>query len=231
MVPIDCARAYHWADIMSIEKRKYELKARAQKLDETRQRIVEATVGLHRDIGPARTTVSEIARRAGVRRDTVYNHFPDSGELFAACGDYSMAQNPPPDLSAALALDAPAGRLHAVLTAFYSWYREIASGLQHLQRDRLVLPALDAAMRVRIDEPLAKLVDSLLAGFPSSDESRDGRRAIIAVALDFWTWRRLDREGLSDEQAAALMTAAAEAIAAPDSGTAGDRQGRKGSRR
>jgi AcrR family transcriptional regulator len=199
---------------VSTEKRKYELKARAQKLEENRRRIVEATAGLHAEIGPARTTVAEIARRAGVRRDTVYNHFPDPDELFAACGDYSMATNPAPDLSAALALDDPRARLRAVLTAFYRWYGEIAPGLEHLQRDRLVLPGLDAAMRVRIDQPLADVVDSLCAGFRGGGSS-DRLRVLIALALDFWTWRRLEREGLAADQAAELMAAAAEAAAAP----------------
>lgn len=186
---------------MSTEKRKYELKARAERLKETRARIVEATAGLHAEIGPAATTVAEIARRVGVRRDTVYNHFPDPGELYGACGDYSMTRNPPPDLSAAFALDEPGARLRAVLQALYSWYREVAAGLEHLQRDRLVLPALDAAMRTRIDDRLAMLVDSLAAGLSPDAEYPEGRHALIALALDFWAWRRLDREGLSGRSA------------------------------
>lgn len=198
---------------MSSEKRKYELKARAEKLAETRQRIVEAAASLHAEVGPARTTVVEIARRAQVRRDTVYNHFPHEGELFAACGDYSMARNPPPDPSAALALDDPVERLGAVLTAFYGWYRKTPRGMEHLQRDRLVLPALDAAMAVRVDRPLAALIDALAAGFAPEARSRQGLRAAVALALDFWTWRRLASEGLSDDHAAALMVGAVQAAA------------------
>jgi AcrR family transcriptional regulator len=66
-------------------KRKYELKARADRQAETRRRITEATVALHEEVGPARTTVTEVARRAGVTRLTVYNNFPEERELFAAC--------------------------------------------------------------------------------------------------------------------------------------------------
>ncbi len=192
--------------------RKYELKARAEKFAQTRQRIVEAAAGLHAEVGPAQTTVAGIARRAGVRRATVYNHFPDEGDLFAACGDYSLARNPPPDLSAALALDNPAERLHAVLTAFYIWYRTAARGLENLQRDRLVVPALDAAMTIRIDQPITGLVDSLAAGFAPVDGSDQGLRAVVALALDFWTWRRLASEGLPDDNAAALMVTAVTAV-------------------
>src|SRR4051795_10199971 len=82
------------------EKRTYELKERARKQAETRRRIVEATVALHQEVGPARTTVAEIARRAGVQRLTVYNHFPDERELFGACSAHFIGGHPPPDPAA-----------------------------------------------------------------------------------------------------------------------------------
>lgn len=197
---------------MSNEKREYKLKARAERLAQTRQRIVEAAASLHAEVGPARTTVSEIARRARVQRDTVYNHFPDESDLFAACGDYSMSRNPPPNPSAALALDDPAKRLSGVLAAFYPWYRQMAGGIEHLYRDRLSLPALDAAMKVRMDRPLGALVDALAAGFGAPGGPSGTVHAVIALSLDFWTWRRLAGHGLSDEKAAELMVTAVQAI-------------------
>src|ERR1700693_6215130 len=100
---------------MSTQNRKYALKARAETQAETRRRIVEATSELHDEGGPARATVAGIARRAGVQRLTVYNHFPNERELFAACSDHWLAQHPPPDPAAALALANPAERLRAVL--------------------------------------------------------------------------------------------------------------------
>ena len=69
---------------MKSNRRKYELKKRAERQDETRQRIVEATVALHEELGPAQTSISKIAERAGVRRSTVYRHFPDEDAPFAA---------------------------------------------------------------------------------------------------------------------------------------------------
>jgi len=146
-------------------KRKYELKARAEKQAETRRRITEATVALHEEVGPARTTVAEVARRAGVTRLTVYNNFPEERELIAACQGHWMQLHPLP------ALDPSAGA-EAVLRSLYGWYRETAR-----------MAALAAA----------------LGGGP-----------LTALALDFWTWRRLAvEERLSDEQAAALMARAA----------------------
>ncbi len=184
---------------------------RAEKQAATRRRIVEATSALHEEVGPARTTVAEIARRAGVSRLTVYNNFPDEKELFAACGDHSMAQNPLPDPSAAFAIDNPAERLRAVLRPFYIWYRKNARANENLQRDRLVIPALDAVMRIRMDQQVAHLADVLAAGFTPAARSAKGLRAAVALALDFWTWRRLAGEGMSDDDAAALMVGAVKA--------------------
>jgi len=193
---------------MSSQNRKYALRVRAEKQAETRRRIVEATSALHEEVGPARTTVAEIARRAGVQRLTVYNNFPNEKELFAACGEHSLAKNPPPDPSAALANDDPAERLRGVLGPLYRWYRTSERGHENLQRDRLVMPALDAVMRIRMDQSLGNLARALAAGFTPMARSAKGLRAVVALALDFWTWRRLAHEGMSDEDAAALMVGA-----------------------
>lgn len=200
---------------MSSQKRKYTLSARAEKQAETRRRIVEATSALHEELGPARTTVADIARRAGVNRLTVYNNFPHPQELFAACGDHWLAHNPPPDLSAAFQVDNPVEFLRVVLVLFYGWYRKTSRASEHMQRDRLVMPALDEEMRIRMDQQVATLADSLAAGFPSAARSAQSVRAAIALALDFWAWRRLAAEGLTDDESAALMVGAVKAAAQP----------------
>jgi len=191
--------------------RKYELKARAEKQAETRRRIVEATSNLHEQVGPARTTVAEIARRAGVQRLTVYTHFPTETELFDACGQHWMDRNAPPDPSAALAIDNPDERLRAVLRPLYRWYRKNARTTENLQRDRLVMPALDGVMRIHMDQQFANLANALASGFAPKGRPAKGVRAAIALTLDFWTWRRLASEGTSDDAAAALMVGAVKA--------------------
>ena len=198
---------------MSSQTRKYALKVRAEKQAETRRRIVEATAALHTEVGPARTTVAEIARRAGVQRLTVYNNFPEERELFEACGAYWLAGNPPPDPTAALEMKNPTERLSAVLVPLYSWYRSTARTIENMQRDRLVMPALDAVMRIRLDRQFEDLSTALAAGFPQGANSNKGLRAAVALAIDFWTWRRLAGEGLSDAAAAALMVGAVKAAA------------------
>lgn len=198
---------------MSSQIRKYELKARAEKQAETRRRIVEATSALHEEVGPIRTTVAEIARRAGVQRLTVYNNFPNETELFDACGQHSMDTNPPPDPTAALTIPNPDERLGAVLGPLYRWYRKNARGTENLQRDRLLMPALDAVMRIRMDQQFANLANALASGFAPDSRQLKGVRAAVALALDFWTWRRLADEGMSDGAAAALMVGAVKATA------------------
>src|SRR3954453_327794 len=96
-------------------KRKYELKARAEAQEETRRRITEATVGLHLEVGPAQTTISEIAKRAGVQRLTVYNNFPDELSLLGACSAHYATQHPLQDPSALVSIEEPRERTGAAL--------------------------------------------------------------------------------------------------------------------
>jgi AcrR family transcriptional regulator len=193
---------------VSIQKRKYELRARAERQRETRRRIAAATAELHEDVGPARTTVAEIARRAGVQRLTVYKNFPDEYELFAACQRHFLAKNRPPDPSSALAIAEPHERLEAVLHPLYRWYRRTERMSANVRRDREIVPALDSLMARTTDARAAQLADALSAGFVEGERPRREVRAVVALALDFWTWRRLAREGLSDAAAARLMVEA-----------------------
>jgi AcrR family transcriptional regulator len=186
---------------MSTQKRKYELKARAEAQQATRERIAAAAASLHEEVGVTKTTVADIARRAGVQRLTVYNHFPDLETLLPACTAHFLGEHPLPDLEAALAPESPAHRLSAVLTALYRWYREAAPMQRRVLGERAAIPELDAWMAQSQDALLAALADRLAAGFAPRTQAR----ALVALALDFWTWERLEREGLDDAAAAELM--------------------------
>lgn len=190
---------------VSSKKRSYQLKERAKRQAETRQRIVEATVALHEEKGPAATTVTEIARRAGVSRLTVYNHFPSDGDLFAACQDEFLTRHPPPDLAATLALADPEERVRETLAAVYRSYRRREPVTAKVLRDRKGLPALDALLARTLDSGQAELARSLAAPLVASGRNRKRVRAAVALALDYSTWERLTREGLTDGGAAQLM--------------------------
>jgi len=186
---------------MSTQKRRYELKARAEAQQATRDRIAAAAAALHEEVGIAKTTVADIARRAGVQRLTVYNHFPHLHALLPACTAHWLTEHPRPDLEPAFALADPAERLKAVLTSLYGWYRETAPMRRRVLGERATVPELDAWLARSSDPMLAELATRLSAGFDRPDA-----RALVALALDFWTWQRLEREGLGDAAAAELMT-------------------------
>jgi AcrR family transcriptional regulator len=199
---------------MSTETRKYELKARAESQHETRERIARAAAELHEELGVANTTVAEIARRSGVSRLTVYNHFASLSELLPACADHYATLHPPPDLSGPLAMADPVERVRAVLARLYGWYRETEPMLGKLFSDRASVPELDRFMEQGRDRMQAQLAGDLAAGFAARGRRAERLKALIRLALDFWSWRRLSREGLDDEAAADLMAAAIAAHSA-----------------
>src|SRR3954466_12921671 len=141
---------------MSTQKRKYELKARAEAQQAPRERIAAAAASLHEEVGVARTTVADIARRAGVQRLTVYNHFPDLQALLPACTAHWLAEHPQPDLGAAFALEQPAERLRTALAALYRWYRETAPMQRRIFGERATVPEIDAWLAQSADPMLAE---------------------------------------------------------------------------
>jgi AcrR family transcriptional regulator len=196
------------------KNRKYELKARAESQERTRQRIAKAAAELHERVGPAETTVAEIARRAGVSRLTVYKHFPDNAALYPACSAHYASEHPLPDFGAALAGEDPVDRVRALLRTVYGvLYRERQDMMRNLYRDRRLDPALDEFMRANSDVALAGLADALTAGFELEGDRAARVHSIARVALDFWTWERLTGDGMDDEAAAELMTEAVVSLA------------------
>jgi AcrR family transcriptional regulator len=188
--------------------RKYEMKRRAEQVEETRRRITEAAVELHGTVGPARTTISAVAARAGVDRLTVYRHFPDEVALFQACTSHWLAHNPFPDPSPWSSIEDPQTRLRCALGELYTWYRTSRPMMENFFRDGPSVPAL--AGRLREWDSYQKHGRTLLArGWPATGRRKKLLTAAIGHALDFHTWRSLDRQNLDDATAAELMTALA----------------------
>jgi len=194
--------------------RKYQQKRRAEQQSDTRRRIVEAVVALHREIGPARTTIKAIAERAGVERLTVYRHFADEGALFAACDAHFRTESLLPDPAAWTGVTDPAARLRAALLAFYGHYRRGEDMIAHAQRDAPQLPAL-AEVLAPYGQFMEGVREDLQAAWSVSDDARARLGAAIGHALRFDTWRSLARiEKLDDAEAADLMVDLARAAAA-----------------
>lgn len=157
--------------------------------DETRARIVEAAVALHGELGPARTTVSAIAERAGVQRLTVYRHFPDELSLFAACSSRWLEDHPPPDPRDWETIDDASERLRAALLALFGYYRRTARMWTVLYRDRADVPAMHAPMQ-EFDDFLAGVQRGLAAAWGAAGRQRTVR-ALLAHCLRFATWQSL----------------------------------------
>lgn len=180
--------------------RAYELKRRAEQQEVTRERIVDATIELHRTIGPTATTVSEIAKRAGVGRVTVYRHFPDEPTLSRACSGKYLSLNPLPDPAAWERHAAPAERLRVALLETYTYHRAHEAMFSHVladARDHPVLEPYHAHWR--------RAAGMLAKPFGRRGRPRRLLEAGIALALSFDTWRALSAAGLSDREAAELM--------------------------
>lgn len=192
---------------MSNQKRKYELKARAERQEETRRRIAAATAELHEEVGPAQTTIAEVARRAGVQRPTVYNNFPTERDLFAACQAHFLESSPPPRFEREMAIADPVERVEAVLTELYGWWRTNERMSGNVARDRHAVPELDALMRETGDTVFDGLAGALAGGFSVRGREAVKLRAAVRLALDFTAWHRLAAEGLSDREAAGVFSA------------------------
>jgi AcrR family transcriptional regulator len=188
---------------MSDEKRTYRMKRRAELEAETRLRITESAMALHERVGPAQTSITAIAAEAGVRRSTVYRHFPDEETLFAACSSHYRELNPPPDLAAWAAIADPDARAETALRELYAFYGRTQRMYESLFRDESLVPALARRMR-DFHSYLRAAADVLLKG-----RGRASRRVRAASghALAFATWRSLTQEqGLTNDDAAALMS-------------------------
>lgn len=183
--------------------RKYTLKRRAEKQAETRRRIVEVAVDLHGSVGPARTTFSMVAERAGVQRHTLYSHFSDEKSLLLACSAHHIERDPPPDAAHWNEIADRRERLRVALGEIYAWYERNAGIIARVLRDAEHHAVLREIMDMRLGPHFAAWRSAL-----SADES-PARTAMLALALSFHTWRTLARDGgLGSDGAAEAMVRA-----------------------
>ena len=186
-------------------KRRYRKRRRAELEDETRLRITEAAVDLHGSLGPAKTTISAVAERAGVQRATVYRHFPDEEALFGACSAHWLGQHPLPDIADWAAAGDPEERLRVALGDLYAWYESGEEMLEKTTRDASLVPAMRVPRELR-SAWLAEAAATIVRGRPERGARRRRVEAAVGHAISFGTWRSLVREqGLSTRDAVELM--------------------------
>ena len=213
-------------------KRIYTLKARARRREEVHRRITEAAVFFHGTVGPARTTMGDIAKRAGVRRATVYNHFPTDLDLIDACSSHWFGENPPPDPVQWTRISDPGRRAEVAMGEMYEYYDRGQKMLENVLRDIHLVPAVKEILRLKWWPMLDGMVEMLAVGWirpegggdvsnteqqtsqetqPNPRNDNSELRASIRVSLDFFTWQTLTASGLSNDGAAKLAAAWIEA--------------------
>jgi len=198
---------------MTDQKRIYRMKRRAELEEQTRLRITESAIALHEALGPARTSISAIADRAGVRRSTVYRHFPDDDALFAACSSHWRAANPPPDPGAWAAIADPAERTETALRELYAFYSRTQRMYTSLLRDEPHVPAVERRLR-DFHGYLDAVRGVLMAGRGLRGGARRRTEAAIGHAVAFATWQSLvGEQGSSADDAVSLMCLLVEGAA------------------
>ena len=190
-----------------MKKRKYTLKRRADKQQQTRERIVDAAMALHEELGPAATTISALAERAGVQRLTVYRHFENDEALFSACTSKWLGLHPPPDLSE-FENENPAARTHAFLLALFRYYRQTEKMWSGAYRDVEKVPALAEPM-YGFDNYLAGIAKELATDW--AQRKPKPLQATLDHAVRFATWRSLAEQRLNDKAMANLVCSWARA--------------------
>lgn len=184
--------------------RRYRQRKRAQDQEETRERIVEATIALHQEIGGQATTISAIAERAGVERATVYRHFPDERSLLEGCTGHYLMQNPPPDPSRWAAIEDRMTRLGTALGEIYAYHRQTEVMMARAAIDVPQMPVLADVLSPMF--AYWENVANLLAAPWAGEENTARNRAAIGHAIAFTTWQSLVRkEGLTEEAAIDLL--------------------------
>ena len=191
-----------------MKKRKYNKTLRAEQQDETRERIVEATVALHGSLGPAKTSIKAIAEKAGVQRLTVYRHFPDDASLFQACSAHYFGLHPPPNMGDWAGIEDPGERSRTALLAFYRFYRTTEEMLSVVYRDIDQVPAMQAPM-LQFEGYLDQVCDNLVEGWTGNAKAKLQDKKSLALTLRhclrFSTWAALKNEKLSDKKITELV--------------------------
>ena len=195
-------------------KRKYELKKRAEEMAETHLRITEAAIELHGTVGPSRTTMSAVAERAGVERRTLYRHFPNEADLFAACSIHYFAANPWPDLEGWRAVRDPQQRLERALDELYAYYERTEPMFSNVLRDAEHVDfARDAV--APLHAYLEEAAEILMIGRQVRGRRRQLLGGAVRHALAFSTWHSLSSNGIGRPDAAKLMAALVDRTAIP----------------
>lgn len=201
-----------------MRRRTYRLDKRAAAAAETRRRIVEACFDLHGEQGIAATTMSQIARRAGVAAGTIYHHFPTYEDMVDACGAYATASLRLPGPEVLQGCEGLAERLQAIAAAIFAFHGQ-AAGLASVRAERTRFAAVEAFFEAEEENRLA-LVRAALA--PLCCDERAAR--LVAAMLDVAVHDELVVAGFTTGEAAASVASILAAGLGPPAVTSASKE-------
>jgi AcrR family transcriptional regulator len=184
------------------KRRPYRLGKRAEMQERTRRRIAEAALELHGTLGPARTSIAQIAERAGVQRHTFYAHFPDEWSLVEACSGLAFERDPLPDVERWVAFAPGPDRIRRGLEELYAWYQRNEQLTSCVLRDAEFHDLTRVAAEMRMGATFRRMRELLCECIGEQG------CALVELALDFHCWRVLARSHTPPD-AAELMAKAA----------------------
>jgi AcrR family transcriptional regulator len=180
------------------------MKRRADARDETRERIVRATMALHDEQGVATTSFADVAERAGVGPATVLRHFPTIGSLVMACGAHVAAEMRPPSQSDAArlfeGLTTRESRLERLVGELDDFYCRGSMRLTKAAADRDRVPELDQFLTM-VDAGIEALIREALADERPSEALIGVLMALCSVSI--WQW--LVRAKLTETQRRGIL--------------------------
>ena len=154
-------------------------RTQAERTATTCARLLDATIDCLLDVGYARTTTTDIARRAGVSRGAQLHHFPTKAELVTAAVEHLSMRRHAEFVRAIGKLPAGEGRTVAAIDLLWSI---LSSGTFYAWLELLVASRTDAGLRrsmTAVTERFSQTVERTFGEMEFSVGQLAGRVAAI----------------------------------------------------
>lgn len=188
-------------------------RTQAERSASTRTRLLEATLQCLDELGYARTSTPEIARRAGVSRGAQLHHFPTKAELVTNAVEHLFQRRHEDFLQAFAALPPGADPLESAIDILWGM---VSGPTFHAWVEIAVASRTDPELHARVAELTQRFADMVddtfrrLFGGAPGDPFYAAAPAFAFALLDGLAMRRLV---LGDDPSAAPVLGALKAVA------------------
>ncbi len=183
--------------------RRYDMRARAASVEQTRRRIVSEAIRLFASKTAASTNMDDIARAAEVSLATVYRHFGDFDTLADACAQtaFAIAEIPTPQQAALQFADLPdlPSKFRRFVDLSCHCYERASDWLAAERRERH-LPAF--AKTLAREEAM---LDAIVRGLLKPVRPPETTISVVKALVDFSFWEALIAAGLPPARVAPAM--------------------------